>query len=415
MRISWLWSTVPVLLSIGLWSSTFPSAGARHNAAIGDEENNDRSFSPRAGYGAAGEESRSSENQDRKAPGARRDRQQRNQQRALVRTNAPSGISVVNHVDTQRAGKLFDTSNPTLNAYANPNTSGVTFRTSWADVEPEDGKFDFSKIDVVFANAEKNGKWVELILIPGFGTPSWAMHGVQSGMFAIQYGRGNGTLLPLPVPWDQTYLSRWFTFLKAIADRYAGKTSFRMIAAAGPTSVSSEMSLPEAPDEIVQWKKFGYTSQKYINAWKQTFSAYSSIFPHQYFSLSLHPALPIPDQRQKASVREEIINLGLQYPGQFALESDGLNSSRQDRTLDLVKDHSGQVVTGFMMSTAATDKSERMGAEGNPSLALRKSINTGMRPNAAGQHVDYLEIYELDVLADEMQPVLRDAASLFAR
>ena len=80
-----------------------------------------------------------------------------------------------------------------------------------------------------------------------------------------------------------------------------------------------------------------------------------------------------------------------------------------------MKDHSGQVVTVFMMSTAATDKSERMGAEGNPSLALRKSINTGMRPNAAGQHVDYLEIYEPDVLADEMQPVLRYAASLFAR
>jgi hypothetical protein len=33
-------------------------------------------------------------------------------------------------------------------------------------------RFDFSKIDTVFANAEKNGKWVELILIPGFGTPA---------------------------------------------------------------------------------------------------------------------------------------------------------------------------------------------------------------------------------------------------
>jgi hypothetical protein len=31
------------------------------------------------------------------------------------------------------------------------------------------------------------------------------------------------------------------------------------------------------------------------------------------------------------------------------------------------------------------------------------------------QHVNYLEIYEPDVLADDMQPVLRYAASLFAR
>lgn len=31
-----------------------------------------------------------------------------------------------------------------------------------------------------------------------------------------------------------------------------------------------------------------------------------------------------------------------------------------------------------------------------------------------GQHVNYLEIYEPDVLAAEMQPVLKYAASLFA-
>jgi beta-galactosidase GanA len=83
---------------------------------------------------------------------------------------------MVNGIDAHRVGQLFDTSNPVLNAYSNPNTSGVTFRTSWADVESADGKFDFSTIDTVFANAEKNGKWVELILIPGFGTPGWALH-----------------------------------------------------------------------------------------------------------------------------------------------------------------------------------------------------------------------------------------------
>jgi hypothetical protein len=37
-----------------------------------------------------------------------------------------------------------------------------------------------------------------------------------------------------------------------------------------------------------------------------------------------------------------------------------------------------------------------------------------MRTNSAGKHVNYLEIYEPDVLADDMQPVLRYGASLFA-
>src|SRR5215470_5653009 len=175
-----------------------------------------------------------------------------------------SGLTTMNSVSSSRVGTLFDTSNPTLNAYANSNTKGVTFRTSWADVEPADGTYDFSKLDTVFANAEKYGKWVDLILIPGFGTPSWALKGVQTVSMPISYGPGasSGTPLPLPVPWDSTYLSEWSTFLKAIASRYESHASFRMIAAAGPTSVSAEMSLPDSPDDIVKWTNAGYTSQK---------------------------------------------------------------------------------------------------------------------------------------------------------
>jgi hypothetical protein len=38
-----------------------------------------------------------------------------------------------------------------------------------------------------------------------------------------------------------------------------------------------------------------------------------------------------------------------------------------------------------------------------------------MRLNKAGRHVDYIEIYEPDVLADDLQAVLRHGASLFTR
>jgi hypothetical protein len=47
-------------------------------------------------------------------------------------------------------------------------------------------------------------------------------------------------------------------------------------------------------------------------------------------------------------------------------------------------------------------------------LALRRSIENATKRNDSGQRVNYLEIREEDVLAEEMQPVLRDARSLFA-
>jgi hypothetical protein len=47
-------------------------------------------------------------------------------------------------------------------------------------------------------------------------------------------------------------------------------------------------------------------------------------------------------------------------------------------------------------------------------FALKKSINIAMEPNHAAQHVNYLQVYEQDVLVDEMQPVVvQYAASAF--
>jgi hypothetical protein len=71
--------------------------------------------------------------------------------------------------------------------------------------------------------------------------------------------------------------------------------------------------------------------------------------------------------------------------------------------------------SGFQMRTSAERDSAVMGADGDPPLALRRSIDLAMEPNRAGRRVNYLEIYEPDVLADEMQANLHYAASLFAR
>jgi hypothetical protein len=222
---------------------------------------------------------------------------------------------------------------------------------------------------------------------------------------------GSGAPLPFAVPWDQTYLSRWFNFLKVIADRYAGRNSFRKIAAAGPTSVSAEMSLPESRDDIAQWKRLEPYQVNALTAWKQTFSAYASTFPHQYFSLALHQSLPIPAGTQRAETREQVVSLGLQYPRQFALQADGLNSNAADEKYGYrsVREHSGRVATGLMMTTAATLRPERMGASSDPVENLRLSIKTGMVPNDQGQVVKYLEIYEPDIVNPSMQQVLREA------
>ena len=135
----------------------------------------------------------------------------------------------------------------------------------------------------------------------------------------------------MPLPWDQTYLNRWFAFLKAVSARYQNRPSFIKIAADGPTSITGEMTLPNAPADLCNWVRLGYTSDRLIGAWKQVFANYAQIFPRQYFSLALYPPLPIVsttrcengnptgiDHSESQRVRAVIIGLGADnYPKQF--------------------------------------------------------------------------------------------------
>ena len=326
-----------------------------------------------------------------------------------------------NFESSTRVGSLFDD-----RTYVNPNISGLTFRTSWADVEPAEGKYIWTKLDTVFDQAEKNSKWVELVIIPGFGTPPWALQGVQTAIFNVKYGPGKGEPLSLPLPWDQTYLNRWFAFLKAVSARYQNRPSFIKIAADGPTSVTAEMSLPNESEDLCTWIKVGYTSDRLIGAWQQVFTNYAQIFPRQYFSLALYPPPPIVsktrcqngnltgnDHNESQRVRSVIVGLGADnYSKQFILQTNGLTAAKEDPSnsggYDLVNSYSGRIVIGFQLSTSAMSHPSNMG-DPDGATALQESLQKGI-----DAHVQFLEVYEPDVLNPAAQNVLATFAKALA-
>ena len=228
------------------------------------------------------------------------------------------------------------------------------------------------------------------------------------------------------MPWDSLYLNRWFAFLKQLSDRYGRSPALRLIAATGPTSVSDEFTLPTSRRDLKTWQSNSYTPSKWIGAWRKVFQVYAAEFPNQYVSLSFGSGLAINEQgkidaREHARTQLAIINEANGILGRrFALQYCNLDGipNHDVRPTDLLISYNGRIVTGFMLRTSVVHQNPNgpgMGALGDPPLALRKSINKGMRPNNAGQHINYLEIYEPDVLAEELQPVLRYGASLFAR
>ncbi len=339
------------------------------------------------------------------------------QSRASTEGSLPTGLVVV-IVNKPQQDRLD------LRALSNPSIRGVALQIHWGDIEPVEGKPDWSKLDQLFAAAERSKKWVQLLIFPGFFSPAWALEGVKTEQFPIQYGPGKGTVLSLPMPWNRAYLDRWFAFLKQLSERYGKSPAFRVVAADGPTSVSAEFTLPNNPQDHKKWLNDSYTPRKYMEAWQKVFQVYADYFPNQYVSLSA-PGLPIlgpgrKDPGERKQARQAIVDqasgiLGRRLALQWSNLHAGSTRPHDSDYFNFLSSYNGRIITGIQMKTSAERNSGDMGAEGDPPRALRSSIDMGMQPNNAGQHVNYLEIYESDVLADDMQPVLRYGASLFAR
>jgi hypothetical protein len=126
------------------------------------------------------------------------------------------------------------------------------------------------------------------------------------------------------------------------------------------------------------------------------------------------------DRRARLRARQEIVDQAMRVFGRrLAIQSNDLHAGHApvesaDYT-DFINSYNGRIITGFEMRGGSQGPvpSKIMGAEGNPPVAVRRSIDKGMAANNAGRHVNYLEIYEGDVLSADMQPTLEYAASLF--
>ena len=186
-----------------------------------------------------------------------------------IKLAGPVGIYVVeaitdpNEFDPQEVGRLL----------GNPAVSGIALRLRWKDLEPSEGAHDLSIIEQTLTGAKQRNKKVSLIIVPGFYTPRWLIDRLVDcdpylakpetfsgdcgkALFTVDYGQDRGGELPLPLPWNKDYLTKWKNFLKEIANRYNSDPDLVSIAVAGPTSMSVEMSLPrDNPKDLDKWRR----------------------------------------------------------------------------------------------------------------------------------------------------------------
>jgi hypothetical protein len=222
-------------------------------------------------------------------------------------------------------------------------------------------------------------------------------------------------MLPLPMPWNATYLGYWTDFLHLLSVQSASWPALRVIAAAGPTSVSDETSMPDTPAENMEWQQQGYTQSEYVTAWQTVFQAYAVDFPQQYISLSgdagTDSIVDINSAGQPAGddlgTKQEVVDQAIKELGNhFVLQNSSLRANADVHTASIayVIGYIGRVLTGFQMGPAAKSPME-----------LRKAVLIGLQKNSAGLHVNYFEVHHVNVIATNYRSVLTYAASLLAQ
>ena len=130
------------------------------------------------------------------------------------------------------------------------------------------------------------------------------------------------------------------------------------------------------------------------------------------FRTRLYPGLSIGpdgirDVGQATATPQAILADGLKATSRLAVQTSGLTGARTGSDLyDLIRASDGVTVTGFQLATSATNSPGQMGDASSPTHALALSLQLGV-----AAHVDYLQVYEADVLNPAMQTVLESIAA----
>ena len=199
----------------------------------------------------------------------------------------------------------------TDSSWKNPNVTGVIIRTSWQNVEPSQGTFNWSYVDQGITLAHKYTKKVGITIVAGMKSPTW-IYSVGAQQFTIQ---GVGVM---PCPWDPVFRSYWQQFVTAFGKRYDFEPAVSYITATGPGR-EEECLLCKSTADVAELNADGGV-QVWIQAAETIAGFYYAAFPTTPFVYS--DGEPIPDDSTDYGT---IVNYCVKVFGpSFGIKSCGL-------------------------------------------------------------------------------------------
>jgi hypothetical protein len=292
---------------------------------------------------------------------------------------------------------------------------GVSIRQDWAVLEPSEGAFNWTYLDLMVAQAASGGKNVLLRIGTGGGdaalggsAPTWVINAVKAenlpGSQKFYTFDDNGTSKTIAVFWDPVWLAKKTAMITALGARYSSNPAVKIASASFANANSEDWGVPHTAPEVTAWFAAGYTSDKMLAAGKQIIDATMAAFPNQYVTLAVGGnghvgATGNLDPDASYVARNAVLDARASWPGRLIVQKNSLSTfipaAPGTGTLWQLLWDSGPDVAGEMVYWCYGDTTYRVngGVAIDPSTALDNSVNNGV---AYG--MKYIEIYHTDIL-----------------
>lgn len=270
-------------------------------------------------------------------------------------------------------------------AWEKAHVAGFALRTFWDKVEPVEGQLDWAHFDEGVALARRHGKALGLSLAGGMRTPEWVYAaGAERFPFTWRTHFAPESQAVMPLPWDETYLSKWDALLQAMGPRYDAEPCVAYVTMGG-LAFASETHFVRDRGDLPRFEEAGGLP-RWCEAAKRIIDSYARAFPTTPFVLAM--ATPAPGSEGEAALREVVKYGTTKYPGRFGVMNHGLNAQSSARWYlnALVESLSDATTVGFQMVWSTRGPSARM-LRGTLPEALQRAVELKGH---------FVEVYEAD-------------------
>ncbi len=183
------------------------------------------------------------------------------------------------------------------NSLNNSEARGSLVRVKWSELEPQQGVFDFSKIDSQVDIIKAAGKEWSLGLIGGSSSPNWLIDEAGADSFEILFRNDPVTI---PKIWDAIVNEKLAILAEALANKYNDDLSLTLVYIPQMTSNGLEGHFNGVKSDVLLTA--GFTPDLWVESVKETARIFANTFTNKAIAVELHEIL------QDVSIPERIMN-----------------------------------------------------------------------------------------------------------